>query len=117
VVDSGDQDVFEGDHAAFFPEVEITGGGEFLEWIFVIDRHDFGAGLVRGAVEGDGEAELERFGGQLADLRGQTAGGDGDFARADLAAPRRVEDAQGAQEVVVVGQRFAHPHDHDVVNQ
>jgi hypothetical protein len=83
------------DHPPLFLLVIGAGGGQFFQGIFLVDGHDAGAGFVGRAVQGDGQAELLRLVGQTPDLRGQPAGGNGDFARAHLAAPRRVEDAQG----------------------
>ncbi len=67
-------------------------------------------------MEGDGEADLGRLAGQLPDLRGEAAGGDGDVARADVEAPGGIDDADGAEEVGQVGQRLAHAHEDDVVD-
>ena len=117
VIDPGDEDVFEGDHAAFFLLIILAGGGEVAQRILGIDRHDFAARFVGGAVQGDGQAELERLLRQPPDLRGQAAGRDGDLARADISAPGGVEDFQRLEQVVVIGQGFAHAHDDQIVDQ
>ena len=60
---------------------------------------------------------LERFVGEFQNLRHQTTGGHGDAARTKAEAPLRVHDGEGADEIVVVRQGFAHPHHHDVVER
>jgi hypothetical protein len=116
IVDAGDEDVFEGEHASFSALIGFAGGGEFREGILAIDGHDPAANVVRGAMEGDGQTELFGFSGQSPDLRGEAAGGDGDLAGADGAAPRGIEDAERDEELFIVGQGFAHAHDDQVVD-
>ena len=62
------------------------------------------------------EPDLQRFVGQLPDLRRESAGGNGDVAGADVQAPGRIDDPDGADHVGEVGQRFAHAHEDDVVD-
>ena len=45
------------------------------------------ADLVGGAVERNGEADLLRVVGELADLRDQAGGGNGEVARAEVEGP------------------------------
>ena len=87
------------------------------EGILAIDGDDSVAGFVRRAVERNREPELQRLVGELADLRRQPAGRDGDLSRTDGPAPRRVQNAQGSEQVVVIRERFAHPHDHEVADR
>ena len=68
-------------------------------------------------MQGDGQPELQRLVGQLADLRREAAGGNRDLARADAAAPGRVEDVQRLEQVVVIRQRLAHAHDDEVADE
>jgi len=89
---------------------------QFGEGIFLVHRHDLLAHVVGGAVEREGEADLQRLIGQVADARGEPAGGDGDVPRADADAPVRVDDFDGLDQVDVVGERFAHAHEDDVVD-
>lgn len=117
VVDAGDEDVFQGDHLALAIEVMLTGGGEVGEGMLAVDGHDLVADGVGGAVKGDGEAELFGFVGELPDLRGKTGGGDGDLAGPDVGAPRGVEGAECDEQVVVIGEGFAHAHDDEVVDE
>src|SRR5439155_19372641 len=93
IVHSFDQNVFEGNHASFFLLVILTGSRQFTEGIFTVDRHEFVAGFIRGAMKRNREPKYQRFVGQLADLRSQAARRDGDFARANTAAPRRITDS------------------------
>lgn len=88
-----------------------------MEGILAVHRHDFTANIIGGAVEGNGEAELERFVREFADLRGETAGGDGNLAGADAPTPRGVENFEGLEEVIVISQRLAHAHDDEIIDQ
>src|ERR1044071_5648025 len=63
------------------------------------------------------EAKLDGLIGQLADLRRQATRGDRDLARANASRPWGVQNFEGAQEVVIVGQRFPHAHDNEVADQ
>jgi hypothetical protein len=116
IVDAFYEDVFEGDHAAFDADIGFARGDELGQWVFAIDGHDALADVIGGAMKGDGEAELFGFAGESLYLGHEPAGGDGDFAGADVGAPRSVEDAEGDEKVIVVGERFAHAHDHKVVD-
>lgn len=116
VVDPSKEDVFEGDHAAFTFEVMAAGSGEFGEGILAVDRHDAAADLIGGAMEGEGEAELFGFVGEATDLGGEAGSGDGDFAGAEAIAPGGVQEAEGGEQVVVIGEGFAHAHDDQVVH-
>jgi len=68
-------------------------------------------------VQRDREVILLRHFGEAANLRREAAGGHGDLARADVQPPRRVENFERPDEVVVVGERLAHAHHNDVVYQ
>ena len=74
------------------------------------------ADLIGGAVEGDGETDLLRVFGELADLGDQTGGGDGQVACADVGAPRRGDDGDRGEQCFEIGERFAHAHEDDVVD-
>ena len=50
VVDAGDKDVFQRDHAAVFLLIIFARGGEFAQGILFVDGHDLAAGFVGGAV-------------------------------------------------------------------
>src|ERR1700682_6834988 len=67
-------------------------------------------------MERDSETNLQRFVGKLPNLRRKPAGREGDVARADAESPRRVDDLNGAKQVVEVGERFAHAHENDIVD-
>ncbi len=115
VVDVLDQDELEGEHAAVALGEEFDGGEKFFERPAFVDRHDLLADFVGGAVEADGEAELDVFLGEAFDGGNYAGGGDGDAAGAEMERPFGVYDFEGGEEVVVIGQRFAHAHDDDVV--
>src|SRR6266567_824063 len=63
-----------------------------------------------------GETKLRGLVGQLANLRRESAGRNGDVAGADAKAPWRVDDANRAQKIFQVGERFAHAHENDVID-
>ena len=64
----------------------------------------------------DSQSKLQRFVSQFADLRRETAGGNGDFASADPSAPRRVQNPERLDKIDVIGERFAHAHDDQIVD-
>ena len=84
VVDSLDEDVFEGEFL-FFGGVPVGEGvHELGNGVFFIHRHDLGANFVGGSVEGDGEADLLGVTGEFTDLEGEAGGGDGEVAGAEV---------------------------------
>ena len=116
VVDVVDEDVFEGDEL-FFSGLPVGAGVEqIVEGVFAVDGHDLRPHLVGGAVEGNSEPDLQGKIGELANLRDESARGDGDVTCAKADAPRGVDDAKGAREVFKVGQRLAHAHENDILN-
>ena len=66
-------------------------------------------------MEADGEAEAQWLLGEFEDLGDDAGGRDRDPAGPEAETPGGVDDAQGGEQVVVVGQGFAHAHDHDVI--
>jgi hypothetical protein len=54
--------------------------------------------------------------GQLANLRRESASGNGDVAGTDAESPRRIDDANRAQKILQVGERLAHAHEDDVID-
>jgi len=117
IVHPGDQNILKRDHPAFLSLILLARRDQFLQRILAVHRHDSVAHLVGGAMQRDGEAELQRLVRQPANLRCEAAGGDGDLPGADAAAPRRVQDAQRREQVFIIGERFAHSHYDNVVNQ
>src|SRR5216684_3883026 len=63
-----------------------------------------------------GYTKLRGFVGQLANLRREATGRNGDVACADAKAPWRIDDANRAQNVFQVGERLAHAHEDDVID-
>ena len=72
-----EQNVFEGDHFPLGPGEGLAGGDQFSQGVFAVHRHDFVTRLVGAGVEGQGEPELSGDLGQLLNLGGEAAGGDG----------------------------------------
>src|SRR5205085_6636622 len=85
VVYAGDEYVFKRNHASAFSLIILAGGGQFAQRILAVDGHDFVAGRVGSAVQRNGQAKLQGFVSELANLRSQAAGGYGNLSRADAA--------------------------------
>src|SRR2546421_5457672 len=80
IVDAGDQNIFEREHAPFFLLVVLASRGELFQRVSAIYGHEFVADVIRGAVKRNRETKLERFIGESANLWDQAAGRDRDFA-------------------------------------
>src|SRR5437899_11494330 len=81
-----------------------------------MNRHDPPAHFVGCAMQRKGEAKLRGLVGKLANLRRESAGRNGDVPGTDAETPRRVDDANRAQNVFQVGERLAHAHEDDVID-
>ena len=117
VVHALEQDVLVGDDPVGRPGVMAAGLHELFEGIALVERYDRGSGPVVGGVKGNGQLELYLLFGQLVDLRNQAAGGERDSAGADAEPPVGVDDPHRPQHLAVIGQRFPHAHDDDVVDR
>ena len=104
VVYAGDENVFQRELAVFGLLIFLGGGGQLDQGILSVDGHNAIAHGIGGAVQTDGEAILAWLGGELFDLRDEAAGGDGDFARANIACPVCVEDLECRQQVIKICQ-------------
>ena len=97
-----------------------TVGGEVLgarlehgvDRIAAVQRHERVAQRVVGGVQADGERHRQRVGGELADARHDTDGRDRDVAGRQAEAG--VDPFDGGPHRSLVGERFAHAHEHDV---
>ena len=76
VVHALDEDVFERHHLALLLLVLGAGVEQLGEGILPVHRHDLLAHLVGRAVQRQREPDLQRLLRQLADLRGEAAGGN-----------------------------------------
>ena len=83
IVDSLEQDVFEGDAAGRILFVLGDGLEEFVHVVFPRDGHEPFADFLAGGMEGDGEVELQSLFPKPADSFGKAASGDGDVAGPD----------------------------------
>src|SRR5204862_8067437 len=91
-------------------------GDNYRCYKYTVYRHYLVSHVVGRSVNVNVEPALERFVCQFSNLGRESTGGDGDVARADLETPGRVDDPNGANDVGEIGQRFAHPHEDDVVD-
>ena len=92
-------------------------GDELLERVLAVHRHDLFAYLVGRPVEADGETETEILLGQLENLRDDPGSRDGNATSTKAEAPGGVHRLEGSQQVIVVGERLAHAHDHDIIKR
>ena len=67
-------------------------------------------------MERNSQTDLQWFIRELADLRRESTGRDGDVPRAYAKSPRSVYDPNRAEQIVEVSQRFAHSHEDNIVD-
>ncbi len=97
------------------PGRKLAGGGEdVLETVLAIDGNERIALVFRRRMQGDGEVRHERLGSQPIERRQHSDSRQGHALRRHGEAVLVVEHPQGLHRVVVVVQRFAHAHEHDV---
>ena len=96
--------------------VVVAGLEQCCDIVFAIHRHDLIAHLIGGGVQGNREADLQRLVRELADLRRQTTGRDGDMSCTNGKSPWCVYDSNRAHDVRKIRQRLAHSHEDDVVD-
>ena len=116
VVDIANQNILKSDSLFFKAGVVLAGCEQFLDRIFFIHGHDAGPHLIRRTMEGYGQPHLERLLREFADLRDEARRGNRHVTRPQTHAPRRIEDRDGADEIVVIGHGFSHAHEDDVVD-
>lgn len=116
IVDSLDENIFEGEFLFFRGVPMGKGVHELGDGIFFVHRHDLGADFIGGTVEGDSEADLLGVLGELADLRGEAGGGDGEVAGAEVEGFRSGDEGDCCHEVVEVCHRLAHAHKDEAVD-
>src|SRR6266496_5016814 len=84
--------------------------------MLAVDRHDPAAHFVGCAMQRKGKTKLRGLVGQFANLRRESASGNGDAAGADAEAPWRIYYPNRAQKIFQVGERLAHAHEDDVID-
>jgi hypothetical protein len=99
IVDSSQENVFKEDLFLFCTDKDVTGFEKSIERESFIDRHNLVPDGVACGVKGEREAKLERMVGKLLDLRGKSAGGDGDVAGSHAKVCGGDEEIEGWQEV------------------
>ena len=83
----------------------------------VFDRHQRQPFPGHGVRQRDGQPELVALLCEAADLRDDACGGDGDALGVDGTARRMAEDARGLEDVLVIEERLAHPHEDDAADR
>jgi hypothetical protein len=115
VVHPGDEDVLEGDAPPLRHGVGLAGLDNGLDGVFPVDRHELVAPGIIGGIEGDGEID-RRILTEPLDCGGEAAGRQGDPSSRERKPVVRADDGDGFQDVVVVVQGLAHPHEDEVVD-
>ena len=99
IVDSGQKNVFKEDLFLFGADKNVTGFEESVEGESFVDRHNLVPDGVAGGVKRECEAKLERMVGELLDLGGKPAGGDGDVTGSHAKVCGGDEEIEGWQEI------------------
>ncbi len=115
VVDAPQDDVLEEELAPRALDVPRARGEEVVQGIRPVERHEAIAQLVGGRVQADGQVELQRLRREPVDRRGRPPPSTRRSSARRQPEPRRVvEQATGAERLVVVVERLAHAHEDDV---
>ena len=109
-----EQDVLEEDAAVCRLHVVTASVHQPGDRVALVDRHRARPGLIVRGVQRYGEVQLVRFPSQLSDFRDQPHGGNRKVPGADVHALGVVHHGDRAHGVVVVCERLAHAHEHDV---
>jgi len=116
VVDPIEHDILKGDHTVRCFGIIFQGLAQNGERELSIDRHEFAAQSIVGGVERDRQPHLRFFFREFLDLVGQAAGGDRDPPLAEIRPLVGGEDRHASHDVVVIEERFAHPHVDEIRN-
>ena len=111
-----DHDVFECDAAIRFLDIALQALLEFRQREATGFRHELETHVLSSRVKGNGKRELLRLFCKTVDSGNDAARGDANVTGSDAQALFVIDDAQRAQYVVVVQQRFALPHANDIGN-
>ena len=114
VVDAGHQRVLEADPTAGQLDIIVGRVEDLGDRPAAVDRHQARPQLVVRRVQRDGQPDLQALVGQPPHLRHQTRRRQRDAAGAQPQPVRVHQQPDRAQRLVVVGQRLAHAHEHDV---
>ena len=114
VVFSLDQSPLEKDPPVHGHRVAAAGFHECVERPRARSRHQCGALGLRCAVQRHGQAHLAFLISHPMDAGDHADGGQGDFFRAQTHAGAIAEDIHGFHDRVIVMQRLAHAHQHDI---
>ena len=114
VVDIADHGIFKGDPSPGLFKVAAAGIEELLHRPAPVHGHDAAADLVHRRVQRHGERQLQVLPGQPVDLIDQPAGGKADVPHADVQPLGRIDELEEAAHIVIIIQRLADAHEHDV---
>ena len=114
IVDAGQHDIFEGDAPGVVDAGIVAAGLQKLgDGVLLVERNDAVAHLVGGGMQADRQIDPQ-FLPAATHHRDHAGGGEGDSAPAERDAVRIGDDLHGLGHVVVVVERLAHAHQHDV---
>jgi hypothetical protein len=115
IIDATEQRVLQRDLATGLLEPLVARGQKLGDRGVLGPGDELAPELVGGRVEREGERHRDfQLLGELLDRLGEADGRDRDLAARDARGPEGGQDAHGAGHVLEVGERLAHPHEHDV---
>ena len=114
IVDPADQRVFEYDAPSRALRIRVCSFEHLLDRVRLVDRHDGTSHLVAVRMQRDRKRHVRRIVDERIDLRHEPAGGKRNVARADVRSRRTRHALQKRYDVVVIVERLAAAHQHDV---
>ena len=114
VIFAGDERPLKRQPPTCFFDVVAASVHQFSDGPAVVDGDKLVPLFIRGGVQGDGQRRLALLIGVAADGGDQSHSGNGDFARAQVEAGFVGQAVNGGEGVVVIVQRLAHAHHHNV---
>lgn len=109
-----DNDVFEGDALPLVEGEFAQGIEELIEGPDAVGGHDLAAEFIAGGVQANGEVDAEIFGGKLLQSGDVADGGEGNFSPREVEAGGIEQDFDGAHDVIVIVEGFAHAHEDEI---
>lgn len=114
VINARDERVLKGDAAIGFLGVIAAGFHQFGNGKGAIDGHNARAQRVFSGVQADSQVDLQVLLGKALDLRNQANGTDGEAARTHVETVGVIQGTNGRKSGIIVMERLAHAHDHDI---
>ena len=112
IVDLVEHDVFKSNPAVGLFQIESNGVHQLFNRIAFIDPHHGRTHFIVWCMQGNRQVYLQAIVSKLANLSGQTTGGNGDMAGTDSQPFGIIDDVDKLHHIVIIVKRFANPH-HD----